>query len=147
MNLGKHFAFNKSLELDWEQALKFILKPYGEVVDHYFTEERIKSALVWMAAQSGPPPTEALTAPFLLWHPLYHEGGIARPRGGSGMLTQALRRAIEDHGGTVHTSSPVSEILIEQGKATGIRTAGESFTSRKVLAGTHVFESLGRPPP
>jgi phytoene dehydrogenase-like protein len=52
-----------------------------------------------MAAQSGPPPSEPLSAPFVLWHPLYHEGGIARPRGGSGGLTQALARKILSHGG------------------------------------------------
>ena len=45
------------------------------------------------AISPGPPPSEPMSAPFLLWHPLYHEGGIARPRGGSGMLTQALARS------------------------------------------------------
>ena len=66
-----------------------------------------------MAAQSGPPPTEAMTAPFLLWHPLYHEGGMARPKGGSGMLTQALQKHIEAHGGKVFVNAPVEEILVE----------------------------------
>lgn len=143
-NLGKSFAFNSSMELDWDRALQFILKPYGEVVDHYFEEERIKSALVWMAAQSGPPPTEALTAPFLLWHPLYHEGGIARPRGGSGMLTQALKHHIESHGGTIHLSTPIDEILVRSGSCHGVRVGTETYTSKTVLGGTHVFESLGR---
>lgn len=142
--IGKAFAFNRSLKVDWEEALGYILKPYGEVVDHYFSSERIKAALVWMAAQSGPPPTEATTAPFLLWHPLYHEGGIARPRGGSGVLTQALQRHIEAHGGKVHLSSSIDEILVERGRAHGVRIGSDVYTSRKVLAGTHVLESLGR---
>lgn len=144
LNLGKTFGFGTSLELDWERALKFILKPYGEVVDHYFSEERLKSALVWMAAQSGPPPSEALTAPFLLWHPLYHEGGIARPRGGSGMLTQALANLILAHGGSIHTNAPVEEILVENSKATGVRVEGDVYTAKKVLAGTHILESMGK---
>ena len=143
-NLGKSFALNSSLELDWQEALRFILQPYGDVVDHYFNEEKIKSSLVWMAAQSGPPPSEALTAPFLLWHPLYHEGGIARPKGGSGMLTQALQRHIESHGGEVHLNAPVTEILIESKKAVGVRVNNTIYTSRKVLAGTHVLESIGK---
>ena len=82
--LGKTFAFGESARMDWQKALGTILRPYGEVVDQYFTEEKVKTPLVWMAAQSGPPPTEPLSAPFLLWHPLYHESGVARPRGGSG---------------------------------------------------------------
>ncbi|HEU0052143.1 MAG TPA: NAD(P)/FAD-dependent oxidoreductase, partial [Longimicrobium sp.] len=82
--LGKKMVFGKAVRGDWKRALGTILRPYGEVVDEYFREEKVKAPLVWMAAQSGPPPTEPLTAPFLLWQPLYHEGGIARPRGGSG---------------------------------------------------------------
>lgn len=141
--LGRSMWSHKS-DLNWKQALPMILKPYGDIVDAYFQEEKLKAMLVWMAAQSGPPPTEPITAPFLLWHPLYHEGGIARPRGGSGMLTQALRRHIEAHGGDVHTSSPVSEILIENNHAIGIRTQEHSYTARAVVAGTHALETFGK---
>ena len=142
--LGKTFAFNDAAAIDWQQALKVIMSPYGEVLDSYFTAEEIKAPLVWMAAQSGPPPTEPVSAPFLLWHPLYHQSGVARPRGGSGMLTQALQAHIEAHGGDVFVDAPVDEILVERGVATGIRVGNEIYTGRRVLAGTHVLESLGR---
>ena len=142
--LGKTVVFGSSTQLDWQQALGSILRPYGEIVDDYFKEEKLKTALTWMAAQSGPPPTEPLSAPFLLWHPLYHEGGIARPRGGSGMLTQALQRHIEAHGGDVVTGSPVEAILIERGRVVGVSVGGAAYTARCVVAGTHVKESLGR---
>lgn len=142
--LGKTFALGESARMDWQRALGHILRPYGEVVDAYFKEEKVKAPLVWMAAQSGPPPTEPLSAPFLLWHPLYHEGGVARPRGGSGMLTQALARHIEAHGGAVFTDAPVDEILVEGRRATGVRVGRDVYTARGVLAGTHVLESLGR---
>ena len=142
--LGKSLVAGDTTRRGWKAKLSSILKPYGEVVDEYFSAEKLKAALVWMAAQSGPPPTEPLTAPFLLWHPLYHEGGIARPRGGSGMLSVALRRHIEAHGGVVHVDTPVEEILVGQGRAQGVRVGAELYTSRCVLAGTHVGESLGR---
>ncbi|QXD15550.1 NAD(P)/FAD-dependent oxidoreductase [Rhodocaloribacter litoris] len=141
--LGRAMVFRRTTP-DWKQALPMILKPYGEVVDAYFREEKLKAMLVWMAAQSGPPPTEPLTAPFLLWHPLYHEGGIARPRGGSGELTQALRRHIEAHGGAVFTSAPVEQILVEGRRAVGVRVAGAAYTARAVVAGTHALETFGR---
>jgi len=144
LELGKAFVFGESAAIDWQRALRQIMRPYGEVVDSYFKEEKIKAALVWMAAQSGPPPTETLSAPFLLWHPLYHEGGIARPRGGSGMLTQALQRHVEAHGGEVHLGAPVDEILVEGGRAVGVRVNQEIYTARAVLAGTHILESIGR---
>ncbi|RMH56573.1 MAG: NAD(P)/FAD-dependent oxidoreductase [Bacteroidetes bacterium] len=143
--LGKAFAFNPGPKsATWTDSLQQILQPYGDVAARYFREEKLRAALVWMAAQSGPPPTEPLTAPFLLWHPLYHEGGIARPHGGSGMLTQALRRHIEAHGGDVHVQAPVDAILVEQRRATGIRSLGQVYTARAVVAGTHALETFGR---
>lgn len=142
--IGKKFAFGGGPRPGWREALPAILKPYGDVVDAYFCEEKVKAPLVWMAAQSGPPPGEPLTGPFLLWHPLYHEGGIARPRGGSGMLTRALRRHIEAHGGAVFTGAPVDEILVEGRRAVGVRVGGQVYTARAVVAGTHALETFGR---
>ena len=144
LNLGRKMMFGNAIQGDWKRALQSILAPYGEVVDRYFTEEKVKAPLVWMAAQSGPPPSEPMTSPFLLWHPLYHEGGIARPRGGSGMLTQALARHIEDHGGQVHTSAPVDRILVEGGRAVGVEVDGQRYTAGTVVAGAHAVETFAR---
>ncbi len=140
--IGKSFALGESASMDWQNALGSILRPYGEVVDEYFSEEKVKAPLVWMAAQSGPPPTEPLSAPFLLWHPLYHESGVARPRGGSGGLTAALREHIEHHGSDVFTDTPVEAIDVRSGRAVGVRTHLGSFSAKAVLSGTHILETL-----
>ncbi len=142
--LGKTFVMGDSAQIDWQKALSVIMRPYGEVVDQYFTEEKVKTPLVWMAAQSGPPPTEAMSAPFLLWHPLYHESGVARPRGGSGGLTKALASMIRAHGGDIHTSSPVDKLVVKNGKVEGVQVGKEVYTARSVLSGTHILETLDR---
>ncbi|CAN5784522.1 NAD(P)/FAD-dependent oxidoreductase [soil metagenome] len=144
LTLGRAATSGKAVGGDWREALPRILAPYGELVDQYFTEEKVKTPLVWMAAQSGPPPSEAMTAPFLLWHPLYHEGGMARPRGGSGMLTQALAAHVRAHGGEVFVDAPVDEIVVEGGRARGVRVAGEVYRARAVVSGTHALETYGR---
>lgn len=144
LEIGKSFVRSKGFAMDWKRALPSILRPYGEVVRDYFSAEQLRAMLVWMAAQSGPPPTEPLTGPFLLWHPLYHKGGIARPRGGSGMLTQALQRHIEAHGGAVHLGAPVDTILVKGRRAFGIQAGGQSFTARAIVAGTHAVETFTR---
>ncbi|WP_034386362.1 NAD(P)/FAD-dependent oxidoreductase [Deinococcus sp. YIM 77859] len=127
---------------DWQAQLPRILRPYGDVAREYFREERVRAPLVWMAAQSGPPPSDPLSAPFLLWHPLYHVGGVARPKGGSGGLTRALRRAIEAEGGEVFVNAPVKRILVKGGKAQGIALeSGETYTARAVVSGTHVLST------
>lgn len=149
LNLSKKMLFGKAIRGDWKKALPLILRPYGEVLDGYFKEEKVKTPLVWMAAQSGPPPTESLSSPFLLWHPLYHEGGMARPRGGSGMLTQALQRHIEAHGGKVFLQAPVAEILLEGKQVTGIRlqdgdkrSSASVITAKRILAGCHAVTTF-----
>ena len=142
LNLGQKMMFGGAIKGDWKDALPMILKPYGDVVDEYFREEKVKSPLVWMAAQSGPPPTEPMTSPFLLWHPLYHEGGMARPRGGSGVLTQVLAKHIKAHGGEVHTSAPVEKILTEGKRATGVQVDGANYTAKRVVAGCHAVETF-----
>ncbi|MEM6430279.1 MAG: NAD(P)/FAD-dependent oxidoreductase, partial [Deinococcota bacterium] len=143
-NLGKKMMFGKAVQGDWKVGLSKIFKPYGDIVDDYFTEEKIKAPLTWMAAQSGPPPTEPMTAPFLLWHPLYHEGGMGRPKGGSGMLTQALAKHIEAHGGEIHTSAPVEAITVEGSRSTGVVVDGQHYSARAVMAGTHALETFGK---
>ena len=144
LQMGRMMRKGRTPNSTWQSALQKILKPYGDVVDDYFNEEKIKAMLVWMAAQSGPPPTEPITGPFVLWHALYHVGGIARPRGGSGILTQALGRFIEAHGGEIHVNAPVEEILIEGKRASGIRVNGQIYTARAVISGTHVLETFGK---
>jgi len=142
LSLGKNLAFGPSTRLSSTDALRLITRPYGAVIDEYFQEEKIKAMLQWMAAQSGPPPTEPMSGPFVLWHPLYHKGGIARPRGGSGMLTQALKRHIEAHGGVVEVNAPVDEILVSGDTACGVRVNGQVYTSRAVVSGTHILDTL-----
>ena len=142
--LGRAMMRKNTIRGDWRDALPRILKPYGELVDDYFREEKVKAPLVWMAAQSGPPPSEPLSSPFLLWHPLYHEGGMARPRGGSGMLTQALAAHIRAHGGEVHTEAAVDAITVERGRATGVRIGNQAYHSKYVLAGAHALETFGK---
>jgi phytoene dehydrogenase-like protein len=140
--IGKQMIFGDFSPLPWQQELRHILRPYQAVLESYFDEEKLQTLIAWMAAQSGPPPTEPLTGPFALWHALYHDGGVARPEGGSGMLTQALRAHIESHGGDVFTEAPVEEILVRDGEARGVRVDGTPYTSRMVCSATHARETF-----
>lgn len=140
--IGKGMIFGETSPLPWHEELRHILRPYEHVLKSYFDEEKLQTMIAWMAAQSGPPPTEPLTGPFALWHALYHEGGVARPEGGSGMLTQALRSHIEAHGGEIYTGAPVEEILAEDGSAYGVRVGDQLYSSRAVCAATHAKETF-----
>jgi phytoene dehydrogenase-like protein len=142
LQLGRRFALSRAMRSDWQRAVGEIMQPYGDLAARYFSEEKVRAPLTWMAAQSGPPPFEPMGAPFLLWQPLYHEGGIARPRGGSGMLTEALRRHIAAHGGEVHTGAAVEGIEVRGGRAAGVRVHGETYTARAVIAACHAVDTF-----
>ena len=143
--IGKRMILGGSSSLPWQEELRHILRPYEHVVRSYFDSEKLQTLIAWMAAQSGPPPTEPLTGPFALWHALYHDGGVARPEGGSGMLTQALRRHIEAHGGDIYTDASVDEIVVQSDRAQGVRVNGTVYTSRSVCSAAHArttYQSL-----
>ena len=124
---------------DRNDLLRTLLQSYGRFINNTFQDERTRAALAWWAAQSGPPPIDAVSAEFIGWHSVVHTIGPARPRGGSGMLTQALAACVRDHGGQVLADHEVTEILVENGRAVGARTTGGArFTAGRVISNAHV---------
>ncbi len=103
----------------------------------------MKAAVAWMAAQSGPPPSEVGAGALAGAHSLYHDVGATHPRGGSGMLANALAAAWRSHGGTVRCDAPVKRILHGNGKVTGVELAGgERVAAGIVVSGAHVQTTL-----
>lgn len=143
-NLFRNMIWGTARHSERLARLSDILRGYGQVLRQSFHDPRVRAVLGWMAAQSGPPPGEPLSAPFALWQPMYHHSGMKRPRGGSGMLTQALARMIQAHGGHIIAGAPVARILTENGRAVGAETeAGMRVTARAVVSGAHIQTTLG----
>lgn len=141
-NIGKTFVFNRFGKAGAERIdfLRRIFNSYGRLLRDNFESEKLKAALAWWGAQSGPPPTDTVSAEFVGWHSMIHKKGPARPRGGSGMLTQALAAYIEDHGGKVVSNSEVKQILVEGEKAVGVQLSeGARYTARRVVSNAHIW--------
>jgi len=66
-------------------------------------------------------------------------GGMATAEGGSEQLARALARLIEDHGGVLRAETGVEKILVQGGRAVGVRTEGgeEIRATRFVVASTN----------
>ena len=148
-NLGRHLMLAKGPAKGTEESLRRIFTGYGRLLAETFESPEMRAALGWLAAQSGPPPGEMGSAPFAAWHAMIHETGAAHPKGGSGMLTQALARSLEAKGGVVCLDAPVERILVEGGKAVGLALpGGATVRARVVVAACHVwttFKKLMRP--
>jgi protoporphyrinogen oxidase len=54
--------------------------------------------------------------------------------GGSATLLQALKGFIEGHGGEIRLSTPVSRVVLEEGKVKGVEASGEFLPFDKVIS-------------
>ncbi|WP_127529487.1 phytoene desaturase family protein [Paenibacillus kobensis] len=65
-------------------------------------------------------------------------GGMPIPEGGSEKLAEALSRLIQDQGGTIITGTQAEQIVVKNGKAVAVRTAGgEQYEAKHaVIAST-----------
>lgn len=132
--------FKKGGQVD---GLQKILGSYGSVVDNAFESPYMKAALTWFAAQSGPLPDQSATGDFAGWQSMLHESGAKHPKGGSGMLTQAMIKLIEAHGGEVRAESPVKKIEIADGKVRGAVTVHDEFYPADiVVSNAHVQTTM-----
>ncbi len=141
VNFGKTFILGqlKKSSARRNEQMQSLLTGYGPLIHNTFRSEKIRAALTWWGAQSGPPPGDTASAGLIGWQSMIHRKGAARPRGGSGMLTQALRKYIESNGGRVVSGSPVRKIDIMRNRATGVvLEQGEKYSSRAVVSNAHV---------
>lgn len=108
------------------------------LLDRWFRSERLKAALAWFGAQSGPPMSEPGTAAMVGWVALLHDVPPGHPVGGSGGLTQALRRRLEADGGRVVLGDGAARLLVDDDGAGPRVTGVETESGRRVHAGAVV---------
>lgn len=124
-------------------GLQKILSSYGKVVNDAFENPYLKAAIMWFAAQSGPTPDHPATGDFAGWQSMLHQSGAKHPKGGSGMLTQAMGKFLKAHGGEIITDAPVANILVDDGKATGVQTEdGRVFRADTIVSNAHVQTTM-----
>jgi phytoene dehydrogenase-like protein len=113
------------------------------LLDRWFASERLKAALAWFGAQSGPPMSEPGTAAMVGWVALLHDVPPGHPVGGSGGLTAALRRRLEADGGRVTLGDGAARLLVDDDagrpRVAGIETtSGRRIAADAVVAACHV---------
>ncbi|WP_420828951.1 phytoene desaturase family protein [Herpetosiphon giganteus] len=123
--------------------LRRLFTSYGHLINETFESEAMRAAMGWLAAQSGPPPHEIGTGDFAGWHSMLHESGAKHPRGGSGMLTQAMAARFKSDGGTLLLDAPVERIIVQHGVVQGVElTSGEIYSAPMVISNAHVQTTL-----
>ncbi len=110
---------NKTLDL-----LSTILSSPEDNINEYFDSEFLKAPLARLSAELSSPPSQKAMAFGAMMMVLRHNPGMARPRGGTGALTEALVKLVQSEGGVILTDQHVEKVLIDDGRAVGVRVAG-----------------------
>ncbi|HEY4846052.1 MAG TPA: NAD(P)/FAD-dependent oxidoreductase [Candidatus Dormibacteraeota bacterium] len=109
-----------------------------DIITERFADEHVRAFFAWIAFMTLHPLDEPETG--LLAFSLV--AGRQRfswilPEGGSIRLPLALARVIEENGGQVLTSKPVTRIMVDGGRATGVVTGdGSTYTASKAVVST-----------
>ena len=123
----------------------FLLSSGEEIIEQRFKHPITQALLYCLGAGANPIDAggSAFTHLFLAF---LHRGGTARPVGGMQAIPRALARRLTSLGGIIHTSSPVAEILLSNGRATGVRLEDgqELGASKAVVAACDPRTALGQ---
>ena len=145
---GRHlgrtlWGIGKSTGLSGLELSRQFLTSGDALLDEHFDDERLKTALAWMGAQSGPPTHEVATADLVGWNTVMHLMPPGHPKGGSGMLSEALQRRLESYGGRVRLGDGAAAVTTRGGRVTGVTTtSGQHLAAGTVVAGCHVLTAL-----
>lgn len=113
-----------------------------DVIDRYFPDpvkhRELRAILAFAATQSTYKGPYSKGSALCLVYTMAQEGTgglMQRVKGGLGKMSEALVTQVEAHGGEVRLKQSVDEILIENGRAVGVRLKhGEEIRARAVVS-------------
>jgi phytoene dehydrogenase-like protein len=122
-------------------------QPFSQVLDGTIGDRFIRNWLDLLCfLLSGLPATGTSTAEMAFMFAEWYRPGVTLdyPVGGSAALVNALVRGLEKYGGHLRLGAHVEQILVEQGRATGVvLRSGETLrASRAVISNASIWDTL-----
>jgi phytoene desaturase len=112
-----------------------LMKPWlsldGDLKTH-FKDERIRLGFSFQSKYLGMSPFRCPSL-FSILSFLEYEHGVFHPIGGCGAVTRAMARICKEMGVTFLMEEPVEEVLVDAGKAVGVRTATQTLKADAVV--------------
>ncbi|MFO1465015.1 MAG: NAD(P)/FAD-dependent oxidoreductase [Steroidobacteraceae bacterium] len=133
------------------ELLSLFVKSAGDYLDGWFESAPIKAAYGFDGIVGNYASPYAAGSAYVLMHHVFGEvngkkGAWGHAVGGMGAITQAMAKCATARGVRIELSSPVREVLVESGRATGVITeAGQRIRARCVVSNTHpkiLYEKL-----
>jgi len=107
-------------------------KSLDDDLQMHFKDERIRLGFSFQSKYLGMSPFRCPSL-FSILSFLEYEHGVFHPTGGCGAVTQAMGRIAREMGVEILLNESVEEVVIENGKATGVRTANHSLPADAVI--------------
>ncbi len=107
---------HKTLDL-----IRTMLTSPEDILNEYFDSEFLKAPLARLASEFGAPPSQKTISVGGMMMSMRHHPGMARPRGGTGALTDALVKLVKAKGGVILTDQSVKRILVDDNRAVGVQ--------------------------
>lgn len=148
---GALYRAMKKLGRDLPEAIEILTGAATPVLDRWFESPELKGTLATDAIIGSFAPPSAPGSGYVLLHHVMGMAGGARGvwgyvEGGMGALTQAMARSAQSLGVEIRCDAQVEEIVVENGRAAGVRLAdGQVLRARQIAsnATAHVtFERL-----
>ena len=146
---GIRAALSAALQL-WPIAIKgnqvhrdvydLFTKSARSFLDSWFENEHVKAAFGFDSIVGNFASPDTPGSAYVLLHHVFGEidgekGAWGHAIGGMGSITQAMEKACKKEGVKIYTSSPVNEIIIENGAAIGIKLeSGDLVKAKKIVS-------------
>src|SRR5262245_31019339 len=130
-----------SLE-DRHLFMQFMTSPANEIAERWLESEPMRNFMAGHCVSGNFASLDAPGSAIPYFHHALGEfegerGAWGHAKGGMGAITQAMASYGRSRGVEYRTSAPVERILMESGRAVGVRIeGGEEFRARRVLANT-----------
>ncbi len=118
---------------------QFATKSAGDILDRFFEGDLAKSLFAFdgIVGNFASPYTPGTA--YVLLHHLFGEaagvpGAWGHAIGGMGSITQAMAKACREAGVDIVLGAPVSEVLVEKGRAIGVVANGKTWKSARIAA-------------
>ncbi|OHY80989.1 NAD(P)/FAD-dependent oxidoreductase [Marinobacter sp. AC-23] len=126
------------------RAPEFLNKPTREVLEGITSNQELIAVLTGQWGDNGLPPAESSFIIHSLIARHYLHGGYY-PIGGASEMAKTIIPVVQQSGGEVFTYADVTSIVIEKGKAVGVRMAdGAEIRSPLVISNAGVFNTFNK---
>src|SRR5262249_55572828 len=115
-------------------SARWMLRTAAAHIAHHVRDEKLRAVLGAQAGDHGLPPSRAPALVHAGLQAHYLDGGFY-PRESDAAIPRAFLRALRQAGGDIRVRAEVSRILVEKGRALGVRLAdGTEIRARTVIS-------------